>query len=288
MTRHETLGAAGRAIRLLPVALLLATVPEAARAQSKALSLAEVIDLRQQGVSSRQILRNAKEYCIAFPLSDSVRHELTVAGADTMLLGGLNTVCTTVKVVKPPPPPLIDDEFATSTTSEGFTWTNPRCQARFEAQGVRVENSGTDALCMVRYPSLDLPSQVQIDLEVAQLGAARNGSVILGFGRQERSGNYYSVTVGADHNVQLCWNMDGSCSPLVTLKRVSAVQSDPNARNHVMVEIHGHEIALLVNGTAIGQYTADSEVTGRVMIGVGPQTVLQFVRLRATPLSVAP
>jgi hypothetical protein len=284
MKRHEPSVAAFLTKHGCAIALLLATIPGAVRAQSKALSLAEVIDLRQHGVSSRQILRNAKEYCIAFPLSDSVRHELTVAGADTMLVGGLGEVCTTVKPVKPALPPIIDDEFATSTTSAGFTWTNPRCRARFEAEGVRVENSGTDAICMVRYPSLDLPSQIQIDLEVAQLGTTPGGSVILGFGRQERSGNYYSLTVGSDHRVELCWNADRSCSPLVTLSRVGAILTDPAAKNHLTVEVRGQEIALMVNGVTVGQYTADNEVTGRVLIGVGPQTTVEFISLRAVPL----
>lgn len=284
MTRRQPSGAARRATHGLMVALTLATIPASVRAQSKALSLAEVIDLRQQGVSSRQILRNAKEYCIAFALSDSVRRQLTVAGADTMLVGGLNEVCTTAKPELPPLPPIIDDQFATSTTSEGFTWPNTRCRARFELEGVRVENSGPDALCMVRYPSLDLPSHVQIDFQVAHLGSTPGGSVILGFGRQERSGNYYSLTVGADHRVELCWYADRSCNPLVTLTRVGAVLTDPAATNHITVEVRGQEISLLVNGSTIGQYTAESEVTGRVVIGVGPETTVQFVRLRAIPL----
>lgn len=284
MRRHKPLGTTRRPIGRMALSLLLAVIPGAARAQTRALSLVEVIDLRQHGVSSLQILRNAKEYCIAFALSDSVRHALTVAGADTLLVGGLSDVCTTARAIKPPLPPIINDEFATSSTSQGFTWNNPRCRARFESEGVRVENSGTDALCMVRYPSLDLPSSVQLDLEVAQLGATPGGSVILGFGRQERSGNYYSLVVGADHRVELCWNADRSCSPLVMLTRVGAVLTDPTAVNHITVEVHGQEIVLLVNGTTIGQYTADSEVTGRVLIGVGPQTNVQFVRLRAVPL----
>lgn len=284
MTRHEPSGVPHRTVFGCFLTLMLASIPGMARAQVKALSLAEVLDLHQHGVSSRQILRNAKEYCIAFPLSDSVRHELTVAGADSLLLGGLNEVCTTVKPVQPPLPPIIDDQFATSSTSEGFMWTNRACRARFEVAGVRVENTGTDALCMVRYPSLDLPSQVEIDLEVSQLGANPAGAVILGFGRQERSGVYYSLTVGADHRVELCWYADRSCSPLVTLNRVAAVLAEPTAVNHITVGIRGPEITLSVNGTTVGQYTADSEVTGRVLIGVGPQTALEFVRLKAIPL----
>ena len=284
MTPRRSSRPSRRLLGGLTLALTLASIPRIAQAQIKALSLAEVIDLRQHGVSSRQIVRNAKEYCIAFPLSDSVRHELTAVGADSLLVGGLNDACTTVRPPKPSLPPIIDDQFATSSTSEGFTWSNPRCHARFEAEGVRVENSGTDALCMVRYPSLDLPSEVRLDLEVGQLASMPGGSVILGFGRQDRFGNYYSLTVGADRRVELCWNADPSCNSLVTLTRVGAVITDPNAVNHISVEIHNQEISLLVNGTTVGQYTADGEVTGRVMIGVGPQTAVEFIRLKAVPL----
>jgi hypothetical protein len=280
----RALGMARGASTVLGMALLLSTAPRIGRAQTKALSLAEVLDLRQHGVSSRQILRSAHEYCIAFALSDSVRRELTIAGADTMLVGGLRDVCTTAREEKPPLPPVIDDEFATSSTSQGFTWNNPRCRARFETEGVRVEDTATDALCMVRYPSLDLPQNVRLDFEVSGLGTTPGGSVILGFGRQERSGNYYSLVVGADRRVELCWNADRACSPLVTLTRVGAVQTEPTALNHISVEVRGQEISLLVNGTGIGQYTADNSVTGRVMIGVGPQTNVVFVRLRAVPL----
>lgn len=269
---------------VLVLALLLAAMPPVARAQSKALSLAEVIDLRQHGVSSRQILRNAREYCIAFSLSDSVRRQLTVAGADTLLMGGLSDVCTTVRPVVPPLPAIIDDAFATSNTSQGFTWSNPRCRARFDADGVRVENSGRVELCMIRYPSVDLPQNVHLDFEVAGLGAMPGGSVILGFGRQERSGNYYSLNVSADRRVALCWNSDRACSELMTWTGVGAVQTDSAGVNHIAVEVRGQDISLLVNGTTVGQYTADNTVTGRVMIGVGPLTSVSFVHLRAVPL----
>src|SRR4051812_35356021 len=184
---------------LSATALLLAATPLRAQSAVKALSLTEVIDLRQHGVSSRQILRNAREYCIAFSVDDSVRRQLSVAGADTLLVGGLSNVCSTARPPeKPPAAPIVDDEFAQSSTSQGFTWSNPRCKARFENEGVRMENTGPDALCMVRYPSRDMPSDVRLDLDVSQLGLAQHGSVLLGFGRQDRSGNYYSLSVGAD------------------------------------------------------------------------------------------
>jgi hypothetical protein len=266
-------------------ALLLAATPLAAQAPPKALSLAEVIDLRQHGVSSRQILRNAKAYCIAFSMDDSVRRQLTVAGSDTLLLGGLSNVCTTAKPPeKPPAPPIIDDEFAQSNTSQGFTWSNPRCKARFENEGVRMENTATDAMCMVRYPSLDLPADVQLDLEIRELGSMKRGSVLLGFGRQDRSGKYYSLSVAADRSVELCWNSDRQCNSLVKLSDVASVQTDTGAVNHMTVEVRGQDIALIVNGKRVGQYTADALVGGSLRVGVGPQTSVVLVRLRATPL----
>lgn len=266
-------------------ALLLAATPLRAQSAVKALSLAEVIDLRQHGVSSRQILRSAREYCIAFSLDDSVRRQLTVAGADTLLVGGLSNVCSTAKPPeKPPMPPIVDDEFAVSSTSQGFTWTNPRCKARFENEGVRMEDASVDALCMVRYPSEDMPADVRLDLQVSQLGLTQHGSILLGFGRQERSGNYYSVSVSADRQVELCWNADRACNSLLKISSVESVQTDANATNHLIVELRGQEIALLVNDKRVGQYTADAPVTGKLMVGVGPQTSLVLVRLRATPL----
>lgn len=283
MAASPTVARSRRAM-LNAAALLLAATPFAARAQTKALSLTEVIDLRQHGVSSRQILRSAREYCIAFSLDDSVRRQLTIAGADTLLVGGLSNVCSTARAPeKPPATPIVNDEFAQTSTSQGFTWSNPRCKARFETDGVRMENSGTDALCMVRYPSADMPSDVSLDLEVLQLGLMHNGSVVLGFGRQERSGNYYSVSLGADRRAELCWNADRLCNSLLKIDNINAVQTEPTAVNHVGVEIRGQEIVLLVNDKRVGQYTADAPIGGRLMLGVGPQTSLLFVRLRATP-----
>ena len=265
--------------------LLLAATPHTANAQLKALSLAEVIDLRQHGVSSRQILRSAKEYCIAFSVDDSVRRQLSVAGADTLLVGGLSNVCTTAKPIeRPAAPPIIDDEFAQSSTSQGFTWSNPRCKARFENEGVRMENTSTDALCMVRYPSLDMPADVKLDLEVSQLGLTQHGSVLLGFGRQDRSGNYYSLNVNADRHVELCWNADRSCNSLVKLSDVAAIQTEQNTINHVSVEVRGQEILLLINDKRVGSYMADALVGGKLMVGVGPQTSLLLVRLQATAI----
>ena len=40
----------------------------------------------------------------------------------------------------------------------------------------------------------------------------------------------------------------------------------------------------VVNDKRVGQFAADAAVGGKLMLGVGPQTSLLLVRLRATPL----
>jgi hypothetical protein len=268
---------------VLPVALLL-SIPATGRGQTKALSLTEVLDLREHGVSTRQILRSAREYCIAFTIDDSARHQLSIAGADSLLIGGLNSVCTTVKLPEKPLPPIIDDQFAETTTSQGFVWSSPRCKARFEADGVRMENTGSVAMCMVRYPFGDLPASVRVDLDVSQLPTTKSGSIVLGFGWRELSTSYYSVNVSADRRLVLCWNSDRQCNALVKVSEVAAIRSEPDASNQISVEVRGRVITLLVNEARVATYSADGPVAGRLMLGVGPETSLLLVRLRATPL----
>jgi hypothetical protein len=54
--------------------------------------------------------------------------------------------------------------------------------------------------------------------------------------------------------------------------------------NHLAVELRGQEIAVMINDKRVGQYTADALIGGKLMVGVGPQTSLLLVRLRATPI----
>jgi hypothetical protein len=265
----------------LALALPLAT----ARAQAKALTLAEVIDLRQHGVSTRQILRSAREYCIAFALTDSVRRELADSGADTLLVGGLGDACSTVRTApRPTAVPLIDDEFAHTSATQAFAWGDRRCRAYFETGGVRVANTSSDVICSMRYPSVDLSSSVHLELTVSQLGSTRSGVVYLGFGRVGNSPNHYAVSVGSDRKVALCWNADRQCSPLVSKNAVEAVQAGGDDNNVIAVEVRGQQILVSVNGTPVASYIADNEVVGRVSLGVGPGTSVLLVRLRAQPL----
>jgi len=269
---------------VLAASVLLAVPATRLAAQTKALTLAEVIDLRKNGVSTRQILRNAREYCISFTMNDSVRRELSGAGADTTLVGGLGDVCSTQRALRPAVPALIDDEFVRTSSSQAFAWSDRRCRARFDSSGIRLENASSDAQCMMRYPSAELAANVRIELTVAQLGAVPGGVALLGFGRSGNTANHYAVSIGADRSVNLCWNADRLCSPLVRPSVVSGVKLGPGDENQLAVEIRDRDILVFVNGVAVASYAADGSVTGRLSLGVGPRTSLVVRRLRATTL----
>lgn len=273
-----------RSACVLAASVLLAMPAARSGAQTKALTLAEVIDLRKNGVSTRQILRNAREYCITFAMNDSVRRELSVAGADTTLVGGLGDVCTTQRAARPAVPPLIDDEFVRTSSSQAFAWSDRRCRARFDSIGIRLENASSDAQCMMRYPSAELGANVRIELTIAQLGGASGGVALLGFGRSGNTSNQYAVSIGADRTVNLCWNADRVCSPLVRPSVVSGVKLGAGEENQLAVEVRDRDILVFVNGVAVASYAADGSVTGRLSLGVGPRTSLVVRRLRATTL----
>jgi hypothetical protein len=277
-------GMSCRAARVIAASVLLAIPAARIRAQTKALTLAEVIDLRKNGVSTRQILRNAREYCISFAMNDSARRELSVAGADTTLVGGLGDVCSTQRAARPAVPPLIDDEFVRTSSSQAFAWSDRRCRARFDSIGIRLENASSDAQCMMRYPSAELAANVRIELTIAQLGTSPAGMALLGFGRSGNTSNHYAVSIGADRRVDLCWNADRVCSPLVRPGLVSGVKLGPGEENQLAVEIRDREISVFVNGAAVASYTADGAVSGRLSLGVGPRSSLVVRRLRATAL----
>ena len=279
------LGVVGVFASIVPVARAAAQAQVQGQAQAKALTLAEVIDLRKSGVSTRQILRNAREYCIAFAVNDSVRRELSLGGADTALVGGLGDVCSTRSAARAAVPPLINDEFARSSASQSFAWSDRRCRARFDTTGIRLENRTQDALCLMRYPSAELAASVRVELTVSQLGTTPNGVALLGFGRSGNASNHYAVSVSSAGSVELCWNADRVCSPLVREAKVPALKLGPGDENQVAVEIRGNDIQLFVNGTPVASYVADAPVTGRLSLGVGPGTSLVVLRLRATTLN---
>ena len=78
-----------RGLAALTTVVLLAAAASPCAAQSQGITLTEVIQLQRGGVSNRQILRSATEYCRAFNVTDEVVGMLRTAGSDDALIAGL-------------------------------------------------------------------------------------------------------------------------------------------------------------------------------------------------------
>jgi hypothetical protein len=258
-------------------------------AQTPALTLAEVLELRTQGVSSRQILRNAREYCIAFAVTDSIERQLDAVGADSMLVAGLRSACSNrnalATAAADPSDVILDDDFRRGGGRAGLALNGRWCTARADSTGFRFENREHEAVCVIGYPSEPLGDNVRIELTVNRLGASKQGIIVLGFGRDPDASMQYSFSVTADQRVVLCRTEGSSCQRLVYEARVAAVRQGALDENRLAVEIHGRRLTLIVNDVTIGTYTANTRVTGELSLGVGPSTNLTVTRVHAHRLS---
>ena len=263
------------------------------RAQAQALSLAEVIELRSQGVSSRQILRNAQQYCISFTMNDTVRRQLDAAGADSTLVSGLRATCSHREVAPAPPTPptpsefVLNDDFRNGGGRGGFRLGDRRCSVRADSNALRLENTARDIVCVTGYPSDPLDDNVRIELTVNRIGASRQGLVVLGFGRDPDLVGQYSFSVTADRRVELCHSDGGSCQRLIYKTGVSAIRTGAADENRLAVEVRGRRITLFVNGQTIDTYTANRNVVGALSLGVGPGTNINVTQVVAKRLPVA-
>jgi len=269
---------------------LVAATPQA-RAQTQALTLAEVIELRTQGVSSRQILRSAQQYCISFTMNDTVRRQLDAAGADSTLVSGLGAICAHREVAPPPPPTssefVLNDDFRNGGGRGGFRLGDRRCSVRADSNALRLENTARDIVCVTGYPSEPLDDNVRIELTVNRLGASRQGLVVLGFGRDPDLVGQYSFSVTADRRVELCHSDGGSCQRLIYRTGVSAIRNGAADENRLAVEVRGRRIALFVNGQPIDSYSANRSVVGALSLGVGPGTNVNVTQVVVKRLPVA-
>ncbi len=299
--RIETDASANRERALTPrvlmvagvVAGLLGAVP-ALGAQTPALTLAEVLELRTQGVSSRQILRSAKQYCIAFTVTDSIERQLGAVGADSTLVAGLRTACSNRDLpavgaapAAAPPDVLLDDDFTSGGGRGGFGASDRRCSAQTDETGLHLENRGRDAVCVTGYPSDPLDDNVRIELTVNRLGANKQGIVVLGFGRDPDLGLQYSFSVTSDRRVELCRTEGGTCQRLIYKAGVPAVHVGANDENRLAVEVRGRKLTLIVNGVTIDTYTANRSVSGALSLGVGPGTNVSVTHVTARRLPAA-
>jgi hypothetical protein len=258
------------------------------RGQTQALTLAEVIDLRSQGVSTRQILRSAEQFCISFAITDSVRDRLAAVGADSSLVNGLRVACANRELAVPARPAdvLLDDDFSTTGRGGEFALRDRRCTARVGTAGLRLENHARDAVCVIGYPSGMLGDNVRIELSVSGLGASRAGLIVLGFGRDPDVVGQFSFSLTADRRVELCRSNGASCQRLVYRTSVPAVRAGTADDNLMAVEVRGRRITLLVNGETIETYMADRAVSGALSLGFGPNTNVDITRIVARRLSL--
>jgi hypothetical protein len=273
-------------------AMGLAGMP-AFRVHAQALTLAEVVSLRSQGVSSRQIVRNAQQYCISFAIDDSTQKQLGAAGADSILLAGLRKACSNNGTPAAPPglptgpssapvsDIVFDDDFTRGGGRGDVGLIDRRCVTQADGNALHLENRTRDIVCVVGYPSGSLDDNVRIEMTVRRLGATRQGVVILGFGLDPDVSGQYSFSVTADRRVELCRSFGGSCQRLVYKPNVLGVRAGATDENQLAVEIRGRRVSLFVNGDMIDSYTAYRSVTGTLSLGFGPGTNLDVTRILA-------
>jgi hypothetical protein len=276
-----------RSLGLLGVGLaVLAIAPSRVQGQAQGLTLDEVLDMQRRGVSTRQVLRSAQEYCIAFTLSDSTLRVLRAAGAEQPLIDGLRQTCTTeAPLTHMLPGMLLDVDFAKATALGEFAAEDGLCTARFARNGLSFENRRREGGCVIGYPSDPLSGPVRIELTVSDLGNQRPGTVVLGFGRVGEQWNHYTFSIDTYQRAELCVNIDGKCRRLVGKSRVTSILIQPGAKNQLAVEVRGRNLLLAVNGQQVGTYVAETTVEGGLVIGVGPMTRVVFEQLRARSLA---
>lgn len=259
----------------------------AAGAQASGLTLAEVVDLRRQGVSSQRILRSARDYCVAFALDDSARRELHAAGADSALVGGLRDVCRSAAPKQSAPSMLVDEDFSGASALDELIWDDASCAMHPDAGGLRLTNSSRTGACVVGFPTGPLRGDVRIEMEVAGLAASSESIALLGFALQPETRGQLSLSVTADKRVELCRVRATRCERLFYADRVLAIRSGRLDANRFGVEVRGRSITIVVNGQPVGKFQADQDLSGGIAFGVGPSTRLLVTRVRAAALAPA-
>jgi hypothetical protein len=282
---------AARTAALCAVCLIgLGGAPTAVSAQSEALTLDEIIDLRRRGVPTRRILRTAQDYCVAFTVNDSIERELVAVGGDTLLVRGIRQACVvTLPMLKLPAGILLDDNFATMSGLPSFTAPDRLCTTRPDKNGLRMENRRLAVGCAIGYP-FDLPgTSIRIELTLGELQGKRGAMAALGFGKSADSWDQYSFGVTTDDRFEACHSIGGRCQALIGQKRVGpaseAVVQDSTSRAalaeiRIAVELRGRVLTFYIGDELVGTYTATDAIAGGLSLGVGSRSAAVFKRLR--------
>lgn len=267
-----------RGLAALTTVVLLAAAASPCAAQSQGITLTEVIQLRRSGVSNRQILRSATEYCRAFNVTDEVVGMLRTAGSDDALIAGLRAACS-VAPPEPVPGTILDVDFASDSLSGTVAEPDRQCVVRYEARGLLFDNKRRQGGCIISYPSDSLASAVRMQLSVFGLGRRNSGSVIFGFGRATSEPRYYAVEIDAERRLALCQYTRASCARVLYRPLVNAIHTQSDSVNTLEVVVRGREIELRINDEQIAAYTAPAPVSGHLLLGVGPYSSVVLTRL---------
>lgn len=259
---------------------LLAGTPARGNAQNDALTLAEVIDLQRRGVSTRRILQTAREYCVAFAVTDSVVRELVASGAASTLVDGIRESCVVTPPVQLPPGVLLDDDFRVVSSLGRFTAIDRLCSVRPDSGGMRVENQRRESGCAISYPYQLDAANVRVELTVAELDGEPGARVALAFGSSVSASDEYTFSVTAQNRFELCTTVGQQCRRLLYESRAGLLRPGTRSENRIAVEIGGREINLYVNDERVGRYLAADAVIGNISLAVGPRTSAVFSRLR--------
>jgi hypothetical protein len=270
------------------IGLLFSAAPKLAAQAATPLTVAELLELQRQGVSSSQILRNATSYCIAFVMTDSVARVLTSAGADSTLVVGLRTVCNAKDQASPPAPStadlVIEDAFRARGRVARLLWSDPTCSIKADSSGLHIENKKRETDCVIAYPSDPLEPLIRIEVEYTALRGGDQSVLLFGFGRNQSAPGEYSLSVRADRRMELCYREGSSCRRLVSKPSIPSLHAEADSLNRIAVEIHGREITLLANDVAVGNYRGKTDVTGTLNLGAGPNTTVIVTHIQARRL----
>lgn len=273
-------------------ALVLLAAPSVARAQASApLTLTEVLQLKRSGVPAVQIVRQAREYCLAFAVAGNAERDLRDAGADDALVGDLRTSCSVVatraaRTVEQagtvvPATVVIDDDFhAMRIVGDRAAGT---CAGGPARAGFAVR-SRDGAGCAFGYPTTMPAGDVRVELTWS-LTDVRQGSVTLGYARDAASGDPLSVVLHATGRLDMCRMRGQACNRLVpTTYATRALDRSANTANRLSVEVRGTRVRVLVNDEEVAATTMRQPPTAGVELGIGPATTATFRRLRVIRL----
>jgi hypothetical protein len=244
-----------------------------------ALSLDEVIELRRSGVSIFRILEVAREFCVAFAMSDTVEQRLAEGESDTTLVNGLRRACVVTPTPELPPGVLYDDDFKSLAPISRFSPTDQLCAARAHARGLRLDNQRQNGGCVIALPS-DIPgTNVRVELTIAQLSGEANALAVLGFGKQANSWDQFTFGITKDAHFEFGLSLAGKFRRIL-FDKVPVDLAGPSAgEQRIAVEIHGRTIVLYVNERVVGTHRADEPIARGLALGVGPRSDVVFGRL---------